>query len=475
MSNQTKSKIAAEDKVSVGQKLAYAAGGSVEMLSGASVGTMWMPVFNLGFGISPGLLGMIGVIYRIWDAVTDPVIGNMSDNTRTRWGRRRPYILVGAVLVAITTPMLWRLSPSWGEMGMLVYITVIGLLLHTSLSIWAMPYNSLMLEMTPNYDERTRISAYRTIFMKFGVLIGSWILPFAASSFFASPATGKPDLVRGVQIISIALAAGTVLLGVLPAIFIPERYYEKEASKQAKEPLIQGIRDSFNLRPLWMLISIVVFQVFGNGLTGAMGFYINLYYVNHGKLTDAAVIEGFKGTTAFFVGLAAVPFWTWVCEKLDKKWTLMIIVASGFIAAGLNLVCLTPAHPYLQLVPAVFYASVTASIWLILPSMLADIVDYDELKTFRRREGNINAVFSWFFKFGSTIAMGLSGFILEWTGFDAKAGDQPQPVLQRMLFLYVLLPSIFWVIAVLLIRIYPLNRKKMTEIRGELESRRGAV
>lgn len=208
--------------------------------------------------------------------------------------------------------------------------------------------------------------------MKFGVLIGSWILPFAASPFFASPETGKPDLVRGVQIISIALAAGTIMLGVLPAIFIPERYYEKEASKQAKEPLIQGIRDSFHLRPLWMLVSIVVFQVFGNGLTSAMGFYINLYYVNHGKLKDAAVIEGFKGTTAFLVGLAAVPFWTWVCEKLDKKWTLMIIVSSGFISAGLNLVCLTPSHPYLQLIPAVFYASVTASIWLILPSMLAD-------------------------------------------------------------------------------------------------------
>ncbi len=202
--NKTKP-ISDEDRVPIRQKLAYAAGGSVEMLSSASVGTMWMPVFNLGFGISPGVLGMLGVIYRIWDAITDPVVGNMSDNTRTRWGRRRPYILVGAVLTAITTPLLWRLSPGWSEMTMLVYITIIGLLLHTSLSIWSMPYNSLMLEMTPNYDERTRISAYRTIFMKFGVFIGSWILPFAASSYFASAETGKPDLVRGVQIISIAL------------------------------------------------------------------------------------------------------------------------------------------------------------------------------------------------------------------------------------------------------------------------------
>jgi GPH family glycoside/pentoside/hexuronide:cation symporter len=468
-------KIAGEDRIPVGQKLAYAAGGSVEMMTNASVGPMWMPVFNLGFGISPGVLGIIGVIYRIWDAITDPVVGNMSDNTRTRWGRRRPYIFVGAIMTAVVTPMLWRLSPNWSEMGMLIYITVVGLLLHTSLSVWAMPYNSLMLEMTPNYDERTRVSAYRTVFMKFGVLVGSWILPFAASPLFGDPLTGKSDLVRGVQIISIGLAVATIALGVLPAIFIPERYYHKEASKQAKEPLIRGIRDSFSLRPLWLLISIVVFQVFGNGLTSAMGFYINLYYVNAGKLTDAAVIEGFKGSTAFVVGLAAVPFWTWVCERLDKKWTLMIIVGSGFVAAGLNLLCITPGMPYLQIVPAVFYASVTASIWLILPSMLADIVDLDELKTNRRREGNINAVFSWFFKLGGTVAMGLSGFILEWTGFDAKLGAQPEAVLHRMLLLYILLPTIFWIVAVILIGIYPLNRKKMSEIRAELESRRGAV
>lgn len=463
------------DKVPVSQKLAYAAGSSVEMLTNASVGPMWMPVFNIGFGISPAHLSLIQVIYRMWDAITDPVIGNLSDNTRTKWGRRRPYIFIGAILTALTTPLLWRLSPNWSEMGMIIYIILIGLLFHTSLSIWAMPYNSLMLEMTPNYDERTRVSGYRTVFMKFGVLVGSWILPFAASPYFGNPATGEPDLVRGVQIISIALGLGTIMLGVLPAIFIPERYYAKEASKQAKEPLWQGIKDSFSLKPMWILIGIVVFQVFGNGLTAAMGFYINLYYVNAGKLGDAAVIEGFKGSTAFIVGLAAVPFWIWVCEKLDKKWTLMIIVGSGFVALALNLACITPSYPYLQIVPAVFYASVTASIWLILPSMLADIIDFDEVKTFRRREGNINAVFSWFFKLGSTVAMGLSGFILEWTGFDSKLGIQPEAVLNKMLFLYIALPAIFWIIAVVLISIYPLNRKAMSEIRSDLEARRGTV
>lgn len=471
-----KSPVPPEDHVPFGQKISYSAGGAVDWFTSGTVGGLWMPVFNLGYGISPSLLGLVMVIFRVYDAITDPIIGNISDNTRTRWGRRRPYIFVGAILCACVTPFMWRLNPAWSEMTMIVYITIIGLLMYTCTTIWAMSYNSLALEMTPNYDERTRLAAYRTIFTKFGVLVGGWILPFCASSYFANPETGKPDLVNGIQHISLALALATVVLGVLPALFVEERYYKKEASKQAKEPLIQGLKDSMTLKPLWMMIAIVCFQVFGNGLTGAIGFYINVFYINAGKLADAAIIEGFKGTIAFFVGMAAVPFWTWVSEKLDKKWTLMIILGSGFISLGLNLVCLNPAYPYLQIIPAVFYASVTASLWLILPSMLADIVDFDEVKTRRRREGNVNAVFSWFFKLFTTFSVGLSGFILEWTGFDVKVGEaQPEQVLTRMVTLYILLPAICWSVAVALCWFYPLSRKKMAVIRAELEERRGKI
>ncbi|MEI6034661.1 MAG: MFS transporter [Verrucomicrobiae bacterium] len=473
--NDTK-RISEDDKLPVKQKIAYALGGTVEQFSGSSVGPMWMPILNLGFGISPGALSIVGVLQSLFGAIVDPLIGNMSDNARTRWGRRRPFIFIGAALTAIFTPLTWCISPGWSEMQMLVYVTLIGLVVHSCVALWAMPYNSLMLEMTPSYDERTRISAYRTIVMKFGALVGTWILPLASSKFFANPATGQPDLVKGILTISIVLSGATLLFGALPALFVPERYYAKEASKQPKEPLIKGFRDSIHLKPLWYLILIVLFQVLGYVMVGGMGFYINVFYISKGQLADAAVIEGMKGTTAFIVGLGAVPFWTWVCEKLDKKWTLMIILGSGFVSSALNFICLTPKYPYLQIIPAVFYASVTASIWLILPSMLADVVDLDEVKTSCRREGNINAVFGWFFKFGTMIGGGLSGFILVWTGFEAKNGANQAPgVIHLMLILFLTVPAIFWSIAVVLLWRYPLDRKKMTEIRRELEARRGAV
>jgi glycoside/pentoside/hexuronide:cation symporter, GPH family len=464
-----------EDRVPIMQKVTYGAGGAVDWFTTGLTGRLYMPVFNLGFGVAPQMLGLIMMIYRIWDAITDPIMGNISDNTRTRWGRRRPYILIGSILIAIISPLLYRPPTQWGTNGVAIYVLIMGILAYAATTIWSMSYNSLMLEMTPNYDERTRISAVRTLFTKFGVLVAGWVLPFAASPFFADP-DGNPDLVRGVQVISIGLAVVVLFMGSLPAFFNQERYYAKEASKQSKEPLIKGLRETMSIKPLWLMIGFVVLQVFGSQITGALGFYINMFYINDGQLLDASIIEGFKDTTAFLMGLAAIPFWTWVCEKLDKKWTMMIIISSGFIGAFLNLICLTPKYPYLQIVPAVFYASVVASMWPIIPSMLADMVDYDELHTGKRREGSINAVFSWFLKLGMTLPVGVSGFVLAWTGFNAAAGQsQPPEVLQRMLWAYILLPLVFWGAALILLYKYPLKRERMQEIRTELERRRGKM
>jgi GPH family glycoside/pentoside/hexuronide:cation symporter len=463
------------DRVPVLQKVTYGVGGAVDWFTVGMSGRLFMPVFNLGFGMAPQTLGLIMMLYRIWDAVTDPVMGNLSDNTRTRWGRRRPYIFIGALLVAAVTPMLYRPPDDLSPNGMAGYVLALGLLMYTCSTIWSMAYNCLMLEMTPHYDERTRISAYRTVFGKFGALIGGWVIPLASSPLFFN-AQGETDLVRGVQVISLWMSGLVVVLGILPAVFNRERYYEKEVVAQARESLVQGLRETIRLKPLWLMTGFVVLQVFGSSITGALGFYINIYYISGGELLDASIIEGLKDTTGFLMGLAAVPFWTWVCERLDKKWTMMIIIGSGFIGAALNVLCLNPDYPYLQIVPAVFYASVVASIWLIVPSMLADMVDYDELQTGRRREGSINAVFSWFLKLGMTLPVGLSGFVLAATGFDTAAGrEQPPEVLHRMLWSFILLPLIFWGTALVLLWFYPLNREKMQAIRTQLEQRRGKI
>ncbi len=473
----TKAYIAPEDRVPFWRKVAYGAGGPVDWLTvGLATSMLWMPVFNIGYGIRPGILGLILVVYRVWDAVFDLVMGNISDNTRTRWGRRRPYVLIGAILTGVLMPLLWRPPTIWGQTGIIVYVTILGLLVFTSFTVWAMPYYSLMLEMTPSYDERTRIAGVRAFFSQCSVLIGGWVLAIATSKWFANPVTGEADIVNGMRHVSIGLSVIVIVLGVLPAIFIKERYYEKESKKQEKTPFLKGLKETASIKPFWLLIGIVVFQVFGMGVVSTLGQYINTYYISGGQLAQSFVMEGWKASASFLAGVLSIFFWTWVCERLDKKWALMLILSGGFIGAALNVFCLTPEHPFLQLLPTIFYAGVVGALWMIVPSMQADVVDYDETMTSRRREGSINSVFSWFLKLGMTAAAGLSGFVLEWTGFDVHLGKiQPEQVVHNMLLFYILLPIGFWLISIIMLWFYPLTRSRMLVIRNGLEARRGKV
>jgi GPH family glycoside/pentoside/hexuronide:cation symporter len=181
MSNNTKApRVAPEDRVPVPQKLAYGAGCFVNLFTGNITVQMFNPVFNIALGVSPVVLGFIQMAFRLWDAVTDVVMGNISDNARTRWGRRRPFIVIGAVAAGIIFPFLWNVSADWSQ-GMIVgYVILIGLLLYTAVTVWGMPYYSLGMEMTPDYNERTRISAVRAVFSKIANIFGGWLIALAA-------------------------------------------------------------------------------------------------------------------------------------------------------------------------------------------------------------------------------------------------------------------------------------------------------
>lgn len=149
----------------------------------------------------------------------------------------------------------------------------------------------------------------------------------------------------------------------------------------------------------------------------------------------------------------------------------------GFNMFGhlLNLVCLTPEHPYLQIIPSVFESGAIGAVWLFLPSMKADAADSDELHTSRRREGSLNAFYSWFIKAALACSVGLGGLMLELTGFSAKIEHQPPEVLHRMFVLYLVAPLVIWGVAFVFIKLYPLNRDSMREIRSALETRRGRL
>lgn len=464
------------DRIPWRTKLIYGLGSQMDpILTGMALGALLLPIFNLGFGLSPTTIGVVLMGFRLFDALIDPLIGNISDNTRTRWGRRRPFIVTGAIFSALLLPFLWRVDPALGEFAKALHLLIFGLLIYTAYSVWSMPFQSLGMELTRNYDERTRLTAWTTMIgIPFG-LIGAWTFAAVSGPWFANPVTGKPDLVHGVQVVSLIQAAFILGLGILPGLFIHEHNYHGETAHQTKEPFWASMRTTLRTGPLWSLAGVVFFNLLGIASVSALGQYINIYFVNAGAIGHASMIEGWRMTAMTLTSLASIPFWTWLCERTDKKFGLRLVLIGTFIGHGLNYFCLRPDMPYLQLIPSMFYSAISSSIWLITPSMRMDVADYDELCTGRRREGSLSSVFSWTVKMSGTLSIGLGGFVLDRTGFVAKHDIQTPETLHRMFWTYLLLPAVFWTISLWCLGRFRLDRSAMRAIRRRLEARHQAA
>lgn len=465
------------DRIPLFQKLMFATGENMNFIcTGLMTSVLWMPFFNIGLGLKPYVLGLMLMIYRAWDAITDPVIGNWSDNTRSRWGRRRPFLVAGAVLTAAVYPLFWHMPAGLGDQGRIAWLLGVGLVYFTCYTLWSMPYYGFQLELTPDYDERTRLAAWCTLFAKFGFFIGGWILAIATSDRFLDPATGKPDIVAGMRFTSWFIAGAILVVGLLPAFFVKERYYAREAAAQPRTRFWTSIRESAGCRPLWFLVGASFCLVLGSGSVNTLGQYLNFYYVNQGDLQAANVVAGWKTSVIVVTGIASIPLLSWLGRRFDKRAMISAMLAFSLFGHLLAYFCMTPKHPYLQLVSGVFEASALSAFWLFIPSMKADVADADELTTSRRREGSLNAFFSWFIKLAHTCAFFFGGVLLEFTGFvDPKLAAQPPEVLSRMMALYIVLPLAVWGLGLFCVWHYPLGRARMAGIRAELEARRGTV
>lgn len=523
-------KIAEEDRIPILQKIMFSVGQNMDYVAtGLMTTVMWMPFFNIGLGLSPVVLGLILMVLRAWDAISDPIMGNISDNARTRWGRRRPFLFVGAITTAALYPLMWHFprsvleGSSWlaavadwipfisalelsaGDKATSIYLIIVGIIFFTSFTCWSMPYYGLQLELTPNYDERTRLTAVMAFVSKLTALVTGWTFvvivfvgtvaqgdftvldgkPAWVREFFtniqpwllslASNHVDEKPIVTGMRLMCWVIALMILVLGILPAIFVKERYYDKEASKQPSEPFWQSVRESLRCKPLWSLISVSFFLVMGYSAIGGLGQYVNIYYVCRGDMLQAGAIGGIKSTVVAVSGIAMLPFFAWLGEKLDKRTVVLLMLGMSIFGHLLNYFLMTPEHPYWQIVSGFFESSAIGAVWMFLPSMKADVADYDEQFTFRRREGSINAFYSWFIKVSLTASMGIGGVVLQMTGFQAKLPQQPDEVLHRMFVIYLILPIVIWAVALLSVWFYPLTRTRCVEIRAALEKRRGAI
>ena len=475
MTSKATTVVAPEDRVPYSQKFSYGIAGVVDILSVWVLVSVAYNVFNMDLKMSPTQVAIILMSLRLWDGIADPVMGWISDNTRTRWGRRRPYILIGAILAGVTYPLIWWFPRGLTDGQIMGWVIGFGILFYTGFTIWAMPYQSLLMEMTPGYNERTRVAAVRGVFQTLaGLLVGfSWKLSLM-ECFYVDGAQSPSN---GMRYLSLGIAAIILLLGPIPAFFVKERYYESNLTKnQKKVSLLKGLMETLSCKPFLVMCGITILFLLGTSIFDSYGRYVGTYYVLGGDWDVAStyVVYGTVIYTAF--SLAFIPVFRKLSERIGKTKCLaiamLLVLASGLSTWFTN----TPKLPPLMLLNTVFIGIGYAGLWLMIPSMQVDVVDYDELQTGERREGSFASIFSWVLKLSFCIGFLISGPLLEWTGFDA-ALEEPQPdrVYTNMRIGYLAIPSVALTLSLLLLKRFPLSKARVSEIREQLEARRGKV
>ncbi len=459
------------DRVPFWEKFFYGAGSGSFQLSTDGVKGLANPIYNITLGLSPSLVGLVLMISRIFDAFTDPLIGKWSDDTRSRWGRRRPFIFVGSFLTAGAFILIWLVPESWAgqTQPLFLYYLVAMLVFYFCATIQTVPYHTLGLEMTPDYNERTVVSSYKMMFSFAFTLLLPWVFRFAQSDVF-----GGSTMV-GMRYWSMILAGFIIAGGVLPALFVKERYYHL-AKDQAKIPFWKGVRLTLQNRAFLALTSIILCIGLGFGMVAALGPYIIYYHIYDGDTKTGQELVAIAANVYALTALFATPVLTAVSARIGKVRMLYYLIGLGILASLLTFFCYSEKYPYLTLVISLLIAPQAAGFWTLTSSMKADICDDDELRHGMRREGMFGAVGNWIFKITVSSTFLISGLILELTGFDvALKGNQAPETIFWMRVCFALIPALFSIGAIVLLTRYPLNSDKMADIRTALEARRSAI
>jgi GPH family glycoside/pentoside/hexuronide:cation symporter len=483
MKDAPHARTAPEDRIGILQRLAYGMGAFVNNLLAAASGGM-MIVLNLGLGMNPALVGLLGAIPRLFDAFTDPIMGYVSDNAKTRWGRRRPFILVGALVSALAFALLWQLPVGRSEGYMFTWFLLGSLLFYTGYTIFATPWVALGYELTPDYHERTRLMGTQFFIGNLAYVVSPWFLWIMNSGRFFRDASGAPDQVAGAAGLAVVVAVVTVLLGIVPAVFLRERMADiaaAERDRHGTRGVLRNLGQFFRgfavtvRRAAFLRLCAATFLVF-NGfiLISAFSSYVIIYYVGGGDQELGARYVGLSGTVGAVSTFVVIAFVTWLATRIGKRQAFFISTGVSMLGYALKWPCYNPDLPWLVLVPAPLLAFGLGGLFTLMPSMVADVVDADELETEQRREGMYGAVYWWVVKLGMAAALLGGGYLLNATGFDvALAGNQTPKAIMLMRLCDAAIPFLSSALAIWLIVGYPITEARARQVRDELERRRG--
>jgi GPH family glycoside/pentoside/hexuronide:cation symporter len=491
--------ISAADKVPMSQKFGYGLGTFFDMWGHWLYPTIAFQIFGLYLHVPQWEIGVAVILNRVFDAISDPFFGWLSDNARTRMGRRRPFMLVGALLAGVGLPFLVAVTPGWSAGAYFWFMILSSAIYLPIVSCFNMPFQSLGNELTPDYHERTKVFAIKNAVQKipelglfffgqfFSMAIWVGATPsnlgerlkqlFTTKAAWGSAADGTmPNLLLGSQVYLTLCGLVMIVAGLLSVFLVRERYYAKLiAVKQVRISIKETLWQTLQCVPFRIQLAMQLAYNIGLSMVGTLGLTVTIYYVCAGNNSVGNVWNFRMGLAGMGFGFLGIPVFAFIARKLGKLHAMMCVLGIAVLVFIGTWWLYTPDVIWLQVFASGLIAFTGAGFWMISGSMGADVMDYDELENGRRREGSFVACGSWINKFGMALGAGVSFFILEWVGFDSKVMVQTDRTIFTIRLLLAAIPIVGLILSMIALARFPLSQERMAEIRAQLEARRGKV
>lgn len=410
---------------------------------------IWLPAFYAGeIGVSLAAVATMLLVAKLSDVVTDPLVGTISDRLRTPLGRRRPLIILGVPVLCVS---IWFLFvPMQGAGSVYLLVCIAGMYIGTTFV--GLPYGAWGAELSPDYHQRARVTAWREQFTLIGLLVAAFI-PFLVEQYGAGD---TPSIMRGM---ALAICISTPIAVLLLCLFVKETP-PTETAEEAKAPFIDGVKKVWANKPMRMVVGLLLIVTLAEAFRNAL----SLFFMK-------SVIQADGVGTLYFIyfvaGLAAVPGWLWLGRKVGKHVAFAGTLITVAIISAINMF-FTADDYWAFVIFFIFKGTCFGGLQFLPLAILADVIDVETAETGKARAGAYIAFASMTAKISTALGTFLAIWALSFTNFDAKLlAENAFDDLLVLRVLYAIAPAIFFIGAIIIALRFPLT----AQVHAELQSR----
>jgi GPH family glycoside/pentoside/hexuronide:cation symporter len=455
------------EKVPLRTKVMWGFGGLADNFMFNTLTALGTLVYVNHFKLSPALAGLALGLPRIFDAITDPLIGNLSDNSKSRWGRRRPFMFAGVLACVVLLPLLWTLpmtetaSYPWYSNVPFLYIVVVGSLLALAYTFFVVPYTALGFELTPDYDERTRVVRWRMYIGLFGSLAAGWLFRLAADDYW-------PSLGVGAFWVTVGVAAIVLVSGLVPVFGCKE-----ELAIEQQDPIrfFEAVRFTMTNRPFVILFIAFVTIIVALFSAQSIAPLLMQHYMFGGDAIRLGNFQGALMTMAVPLSYLSIFLVGWVSMWTSKRTAMVGGLGLVFVGTALSFFAMDPRWPWMFFVTSFIVFLGLQGCWLMVDSMTADVCDDDELRSGRRREGMFSAVKGFALKAAQGLTFGLGGYMATAAGYDPQIVERAgldEATAWKMKAALVGFQCAGLLLAIIVMWLYPITRQRAEETQRKL-------